>query len=55
MIGGTIAFPLIIVPAMCVEEDDPIKSSIVSTIVFISGMVTMLQTTFGIRYQLFLL
>lgn len=49
MIGGTIAFPLIIVPAMCVEEDDPVKSSIVSTIVFVSGMVTMLQTTFGIR------
>lgn len=50
MIGGTIAFPLLLTPAMCVEENDPVKSNIVSTIVFVSGLVTLLQTTFGVRY-----
>ena len=49
MIGGTIAYPLLLMPAMCVEEGDPVRSSVVSTIVFVSGMVTILQTTFGVR------
>jgi len=49
MVGGTIAMPLLLAPALCIEEDDPATSSIISTVVFVSGIVTMLQTTFGVR------
>lgn len=53
MVGGTIAMPLLLAPALCIEEDDPATSSIISTVVFVSGIVTMLQTTFGVRWFYF--
>ena len=49
MIGGTIAVPFILTPAMCVEETDPARSDIVSTVIFISGVVTLLQCSIGVR------
>ncbi len=49
MFGATLAIPLIICPRMCIEDDDPAKGNIMSTIIFVSGVVTFLQSTFGVR------
>ena len=49
MIGATVAVPFILTPAMCIEETDPARSDIVSTVIFISGLVTLLQCSVGIR------
>jgi len=49
MIGGTISVPFILTPALCIEDADPVRSEIVSTIFFVSGMVTLLQCTVGVR------
>ncbi|XP_071743715.1 solute carrier family 23 member 2 isoform X2 [Lepeophtheirus salmonis] len=49
MFGSTVAIPFIICPAMCMESDDPAKGNIISTILFVSGMVTLLQSSFGVR------
>ncbi|XP_066981292.1 solute carrier family 23 member 1-like isoform X1 [Macrobrachium rosenbergii] len=49
MIGGTIATPLIVCPYLCMVEDDIGRGYLVSTIIFVSGIITLLQTTFGIR------
>ena len=50
MLCGTISVPFILTPALCIEDHDPARSHIVSTIIFVSGMVTFLQSTFGVRY-----
>ncbi|KAK8384920.1 hypothetical protein O3P69_014468 [Scylla paramamosain] len=34
---------------MCMEPNDPYRGDIVSTIIFVSGIITILQVTFGIR------
>ncbi|XP_057376803.1 solute carrier family 23 member 1-like [Daphnia carinata] len=49
MFGGTISVPFILTPALCMEENDPVRSAIVSTIIFVSGIITLLQCTIGIR------
>jgi len=49
MVGGTISVPFILTPAMCIEETDRVRSSIVSTIIFVSGIVTLLQCSIGVR------
>ncbi len=43
MFGATLAVPLIICPAMCMEDDDPALGYVISTLFFVSGMVTLLQ------------
>ncbi|MPC54943.1 Solute carrier family 23 member 2 [Portunus trituberculatus] len=48
-IGGTIATPLLVVSFMCMEASDTYRGDIVSTIIFVSGIITILQVTFGIR------
>lgn len=49
MAGGTVSVPFILCPAMCILEDDPARAQIISTIMFVSGIVTLLQSTFGTR------
>lgn len=49
MIGGTLSIPYILCPSLCIREDDPARSYILSTIFFVSGIVTLLQTTLGCR------
>ena len=49
MFGSTVSIPFILCPALCVEEDDPARGYIISTIMFVSGIVTFLQATFGVR------
>ena len=35
---------------MCIADDEVGKSEIIGTIFFVSGIVTLLQTTVGCRY-----
>eukprot|EP00096_Caligus_rogercresseyi_P014539 TRINITY_DN7039_c0_g1_i1.p1 TRINITY_DN7039_c0_g1~~TRINITY_DN7039_c0_g1_i1.p1 ORF type:complete len:555 (-),score=51.88 TRINITY_DN7039_c0_g1_i1:374-2038(-) len=49
MFGSTVAIPFIICPAVCMENDDSAKGNIISTILFVSGIITLLQSTFGVR------
>uniref|UniRef100_A0A8C5QU29 Solute carrier family 23 member 1 n=1 Tax=Leptobrachium leishanense TaxID=445787 RepID=A0A8C5QU29_9ANUR len=47
--GGIIAIPLILAEPLCVKHDHAVKSQLISTIFFVSGLCTLLQTTFGTR------
>ncbi|XP_042880484.1 solute carrier family 23 member 1-like [Penaeus japonicus] len=49
MAGGTVAIPIIVASYLCLQEDDPARGALVSTVLFHSGIVTLLQTTFGVR------
>ncbi len=49
MLGATVACPFILTPALCMEDDDPNKASIINTLVFMSGLITILQSTIGTR------
>lgn len=51
MIGGTLSQPFIISGAMCFANNPLVLSEILSTLVFVSGLITVLQTTFGVRYH----
>ena len=50
MFGGTVSIPFLLCPALCIEEDDPANGYIISTIFFVSGIVTLLQERV-IRFQ----
>ncbi|XP_075062085.1 solute carrier family 23 member 1-like [Mixophyes fleayi] len=47
--GGIIAIPLILAEPLCVNHDNAVKSQLISTIFFVSGICTLLQTTIGTR------
>ncbi|XP_069083663.1 solute carrier family 23 member 1-like [Pleurodeles waltl] len=47
--GGIIAIPLILAEPLCVADDNHVKSQLISTILFVSGMCTLLQTSIGSR------
>ncbi|XP_066964037.1 solute carrier family 23 member 2-like [Macrobrachium rosenbergii] len=49
MAGGTIVIPIIISSFLCMAEDDPARGALVSTVFFHLGLVTLLQTNFGVR------
>ncbi|RXG61304.1 Nucleobase-ascorbate transporter 2 [Armadillidium vulgare] len=49
MIGSLLGIPFILAPILCIGEDDPAKGQLISTILFASGIVTLLQSTFGVR------
>lgn len=49
MVGGTISIPYILTPLMCIDDNDPARGKIVCTILFVSGMITLLQSTIGVR------
>ena len=49
MFGSLISIPFLLSPALCIEETDPARSQLVSTIVFVSGIITLLQCTLGVR------
>lgn len=50
MLGGTIAIPSVIAPAMCIGPDNMVATSeILGTLFFVSGFSTLLQSTFGTR------
>ncbi|XP_073413118.1 solute carrier family 23 member 1-like [Dendrobates tinctorius] len=47
--GGIIAIPLILAEPLCVKHDNAVKSQLMCTIFFVSGVCTLLQTTIGTR------
>ncbi|XP_044136435.1 solute carrier family 23 member 2-like isoform X2 [Bufo gargarizans] len=47
--GGIIAIPLILSEPLCVKHDNAVKSQLMCTIFFVSGICTILQTTIGTR------
>ena len=50
MLGATLAIPFILSGPMCFANNTLVISEVLSTIFFISGIVTLLQSTFGVRY-----
>ncbi|XP_068218585.1 solute carrier family 23 member 1-like isoform X2 [Palaemon carinicauda] len=49
MVESTVSIPYLLTPMMCMASTDPSRGAIASTIIFVSGIVTLLQTTFGVR------
>ncbi|XP_066302083.1 solute carrier family 23 member 1-like [Branchiostoma lanceolatum] len=49
MFGATVALPLILSGPLCVGENNVVKGQLISTIFFVSGLSTLLQSTIGIR------
>lgn len=52
MIGAIVSIPFILTPALCMAEDDPARSHIISTMILVTGIVTFIQATFGCRLPL---
>jgi nucleobase transporter 1/2 len=50
MIGSIMTIPFILTPALCMHYDDPARSDIICTMIFVTGIVTFVQATFGCRY-----
>nr|XP_053626946.1 solute carrier family 23 member 1-like [Cherax quadricarinatus] len=49
MVESTVSIPYLLTPIMCMAVTDPARGAIASTIIFVSGMITLLQTVFGVR------
>ncbi|XP_071491350.1 solute carrier family 23 member 1-like isoform X2 [Diadema antillarum] len=49
MFSGVLAIPLILSESLCLQEDLVTLSKVIGTIFFVSGLVTVLQSTFGVR------
>lgn len=49
--SGTIAVPFLLADAMCVGFDQWATSQLIGTIFFCVGITTLLQTTFGCRWD----
>ena len=49
MIGGTIPVPLILSGALCMDDDPVAVSEVICTLFFVSGIIPILQATFGVR------
>uniref|UniRef100_UPI003AAA2AC8 solute carrier family 23 member 1 n=1 Tax=Centroberyx gerrardi TaxID=166262 RepID=UPI003AAA2AC8 len=47
--GGIIAIPLILAEPLCIQDNNAAKSQLISTIFFVSGLCTLLQTAVGTR------
>ena len=48
-LGGTVAAAIILAPHMCIGDDTTAQAEILSNMIFLSGIITLLQTTFGVR------
>ncbi|KAM7397174.1 hypothetical protein PAMP_020167 [Pampus punctatissimus] len=47
--GGIIAVPLILAEPLCIKDNNAAKSQLISTMFFVSGLCTLLQTAIGTR------
>lgn len=50
MFGATVGLPFALAIPLCLGSNFTIIGEIISTMFFCSGLVTLLQTTFGVRY-----
>ncbi|XP_012412818.2 solute carrier family 23 member 1-like [Trichechus manatus latirostris] len=48
-LGGLVAVPLILAKNLCLQHDPLSQSYLISTILFVSGICTLLQVFFGVR------
>lgn len=51
MTGGTLATPFILSIPMCFSNNTLVISEVMSTTFFACGIVTLLQSTFGVRWE----
>lgn len=49
MIGAIVSIPFILTPALCMSDEDPNRGIIISTMIFVTGLVTYFQATWGVR------
>ncbi|XP_065054008.1 solute carrier family 23 member 1-like isoform X2 [Rhopilema esculentum] len=49
MFGATIAVPFLLAPSLCIADNPLILGEVISTIFFVSGIATLLQTFLGNR------
>ncbi|XP_058813991.1 solute carrier family 23 member 2 isoform X2 [Topomyia yanbarensis] len=49
MLGAIVSIPFILTPALCMEDEDPARGIIISTMIFVTGLVTYMQVTWGCR------
>ena len=49
MFGGTLSVPFVLSVPMCFANNSLVISEVLSTILFVSGLVTLIQTIFGVR------
>lgn len=49
MIGAIVSIPFILTPALCMSDEDPARGLIISTMIFVTGIVTYIQATWGCR------
>lgn len=49
MIGAIVSIPFILTPALCMSDEDPARGLIISTMIFVTGIVTYIQCTWGCR------
>ncbi|KAA8583371.1 hypothetical protein FQN60_015917 [Etheostoma spectabile] len=47
--GGIVSIPLILSEGLCLQHDSLTQSCLINTIFFTSGLITVLQVTFGVR------
>ena len=52
MVGAIISIPFILTPALCMEDENPARGFVISTMIFVTGLVTFFQATFGCRLPL---
>lgn len=49
MIGAIVSIPFILTPALCMSDEDPDRGKIISTMIFVTGIITWIQATWGCR------
>ncbi|XP_076352597.1 solute carrier family 23 member 1-like [Tachypleus tridentatus] len=49
MFGTTVAYSYLVTPKLCIKESDPARGYITSTLFFVSGLGSLIQSTFGTR------
>lgn len=52
MIGAIVSIPFILTPALCMEDSNPHRGTIICTMIFVTGLVTLFQATWGCRLPL---
>lgn len=52
MIGAIVSIPFILTPALCMEDSNPARGTIICTMIFVTGLVTIFQATWGCRLPL---
>ena len=50
MFVSSLTIPILLAPAMCMEEDNVGKSEIIGTLFVTSGIITLMQNIIGVRY-----